>query len=211
MDLVQKIFNKFNNKFDGFFIDIGANDGTTQSNTFLLEIKNNWKGLLIEPSPKWKDVLTSTRKNCIVESCAISNYNGKILGDFNGSLMSSVNGQRLYDDVLRAYGTKKQINNIEVDCYTLTKLCEKHKIKDIDLCSIDVEGHEFKVLNGIDFDVLNIKHFVIEVYKNEEEKIIKLFESKNYNVECISNFNMQDNPAWDGLHQDYFFSKKDKL
>lgn len=210
MDLVQKIFERFKNKFDGFFIEIGANDGTTQSNTLLLETKNNWKGLLIEPSEKWTETLISTRKNCIVERCAISDYNGKILGDFDGSLMSSVNGERLYNDILANKGVKKNIENVEVDCYMLTELCKKHNIKNVDLCSIDVEGHEYEVLNGIDFKILDIQYFVIEVYKHQEEKIIKLFESKNYNVECISNFNKNDNPGWDGLHQDYFFSKKDE-
>lgn len=208
MDLVEKVFDKFKNQFDGFFIEIGANDGTTQSNTFLLETKNNWNGLLVEPSEKWIDTLKTTRKNSIVERCAISNYTGKILGDFDGSLMSSVNGERLYNDILMATGVKKEINNVEVDCYTLTELCKKHNIKNIDLCSIDVEGHEYSVLDGIDFELLNIKYFVIEVYKNQEEKIFNLFQSKNYDIECISNFNKNQNPRWDGSHQDYFFSKK---
>lgn len=211
MDLVEKIFNKFKNQFNGFFIEIGANDGITQSNTFLLETKNNWKGLLIEPSEKWTETLISLRKNSIVERCAISNYNGKILGDFDGSLMSSVNGERLYNDILIHSGIKKEINNVEVDCYTLTELCKKHRIKNIDLCSIDVEGHEYEILNGINFEILNIKYFVIEVYKHQEEKIFNFFNSKNYEIECISNFNKKDNPIWDGLHQDYFFTKKEYL
>lgn len=209
MNLVEKIFNKFQNQFNGFFIEVGANDGTTQSNTLLLETKNNWKGLLIEPSEKWTETLISSRKNSIVEKCAISDYNGKILGDFDGSLMSSVNGERLYQDILSHTGVKKEINNVEVNCYTLTELCKKHNIKNIDLCSIDVEGHEYSVVAGIDFEFLNIKYFVIEVYEDQEEKIFNLFQSKNYDMECISNFNKNQNPGWDGLHQDYLFSKKD--
>jgi len=211
MILEDIIYKKYENQFNGFYVDIGANDGRTQSNTFLLETKNNWSGLLIEPSIKWKDTLCSIRPNSIIENCAITNYNGKILGDFDGSLMSSVNGERLYNDILINGGIKKNINTVEVDCYTLTELCKKHNIKNIDLCSIDVEGHEYQTLEGIDFNYLNIKCFVIEVYNHEEEKIFNLFKSKNYNIECISNFNKIKNPNWDGLHQDYFFSKKDNL
>ena len=35
---------------DGFYIECGANDGITQSNTYKLETDKNWKGILIEPS-----------------------------------------------------------------------------------------------------------------------------------------------------------------
>ncbi len=42
----------FNSKNDMYFIDIGANDGKTLSNTFLLEKKYNWKGICSEPITK---------------------------------------------------------------------------------------------------------------------------------------------------------------
>ena len=35
---------------NGFYIDIGAYDGITQSNTFFYEKYKNWRGVLIEPS-----------------------------------------------------------------------------------------------------------------------------------------------------------------
>src|SRR3954452_5124823 len=36
----------------GFFIEAGAHDGLTQSNTALLEFCFGWKGLLVEPIPE---------------------------------------------------------------------------------------------------------------------------------------------------------------
>ena len=41
----------FNNKKNGFFIDIGAHDGVTISNTLFFEKQNDWKGICIEPNP----------------------------------------------------------------------------------------------------------------------------------------------------------------
>ena len=35
----------------GVFLEIGANDGYTQSNTYFLERLRNWDGILIEPVP----------------------------------------------------------------------------------------------------------------------------------------------------------------
>ena len=36
---------------DGFFIEAGAFDGETFSNTLFFELKQNWTGLLVEPNP----------------------------------------------------------------------------------------------------------------------------------------------------------------
>ena len=35
----------------GFFIEAGANDFETDSNTLLFELKHNWTGILVEPNP----------------------------------------------------------------------------------------------------------------------------------------------------------------
>ena len=47
---VQFVF--FNNKKDGYFIDIGAYDGIRLSNTYLFEKNKNWKGICVEPNNK---------------------------------------------------------------------------------------------------------------------------------------------------------------
>ena len=42
----------FNGKLEGSFVEIGAADGVTLSNTFMLEKFLNWRGLCIEPGPQ---------------------------------------------------------------------------------------------------------------------------------------------------------------
>lgn len=198
MNLNEKIYDIFKSIQNGVFVEFGANDGVQQSNTILLEKQNNWNGLLIEPSPNLFDVLKQNRPNCKIESCAVSNCNGSIKGDFNGNLMSSVDGKRL---------TNKHV--IEVPCFTLNYLCKKHNINEIDLCSVDVEGYEKQILKSIDFSILKIKNFVIEIYKWDEKEIINLLEKNGYHTICLTNFNKVDNPNWDGTHQDYLFSIND--
>lgn len=46
------IENIYKNKEKGFFIDIGAHDGITYSNTYYLEKELGWSGICIEPNPK---------------------------------------------------------------------------------------------------------------------------------------------------------------
>ena len=44
--------SKILNYRDGFFVELGAHDGETQSNTKFFELFKNWKGILIEPNPE---------------------------------------------------------------------------------------------------------------------------------------------------------------
>ena len=59
----------------GFYIELGANDGFTQSNTLRLEMFHGWRGLLIEPvSSSYSDCLKnrSLRRNAIVRAACVS-------------------------------------------------------------------------------------------------------------------------------------------
>jgi hypothetical protein len=47
------ILEYFDYKTNGFFVDCGILDGIRHSNTYLLEIEYNWRGVLIEASQKF--------------------------------------------------------------------------------------------------------------------------------------------------------------
>jgi len=51
LDDIDKKLEKYLNYNNGFFIEVGANDGINQSNTYYLEKERNWRGILIEPAP----------------------------------------------------------------------------------------------------------------------------------------------------------------
>src|SRR5205823_12423666 len=59
-------------KRNGVFVDIGAYDGVTFSNTLMLENERDWTGICIEPLP---DVCAALRKNrrCICVQACIGN------------------------------------------------------------------------------------------------------------------------------------------
>lgn len=42
---------KYLNFDNGFFVELGANDGVNQSNSLYFEKYRNWKGVLVEPIP----------------------------------------------------------------------------------------------------------------------------------------------------------------
>ena len=58
--IVDLFYNS--SKFDGFFIEAGAYDGYTVSNSLFFEIYRGWKGLLVEAHPDNYDKLMTTNR-----------------------------------------------------------------------------------------------------------------------------------------------------
>ena len=58
----------------GFYVELGANDGITQSNSKRLELFFGWKGILIEPEPNNYSKLTRNRskRNSFYNVAAVS-------------------------------------------------------------------------------------------------------------------------------------------
>ena len=72
-DIVALVINRFKKK--GFFIEFGATNGFDLSNTYLLEKKYNWKGIVAEPLPAWHSDLRKNRDCSIDTRCLWSSSN----------------------------------------------------------------------------------------------------------------------------------------
>src|SRR4051812_7676853 len=66
----------FNNKRNGVFVDIGANDGITFSNSYFFEKQLGWTGLCVEPLESTFQKLKAVRSCKLVNGCAAS-FNGE--------------------------------------------------------------------------------------------------------------------------------------
>jgi len=79
----DRILNeKYFNYRDGFFIELGAMNGVTYSNTKFFEDSLGWTGILIEPTIQF-DSLKLNRSKCYNFNYAISSINGEV--DFVGN------------------------------------------------------------------------------------------------------------------------------
>ncbi|HMP31919.1 MAG TPA: hypothetical protein PKD85_20110, partial [Saprospiraceae bacterium] len=79
--ILQDVFCLFatNFKENGYFVEFGATDGKNLSNTYLLEKKFNWNGILAEPCKKFHSDLNNNR-NCIIDyRCVYTESNQNIL------------------------------------------------------------------------------------------------------------------------------------
>lgn len=157
----------------GFFVEVGGNDGISQSNTAYLERYLGWRGLLIEPIPELARQCKTNRPRAIIEECAL------VAKDFRGTtvemtycgLMSLVCGARGTDDEDEAHITAgrqflapgKAPYTITAPARTLSSVLDTHRIRRVDLLSLDVEGYENEVLRGVDFDRHAPLYILVEV------------------------------------------------
>jgi hypothetical protein len=66
----QLVYNIFNQKNNGIFIEAGASKPDDQNNTAFLEAKG-WTGLLVEPITDYNDIYKAIRPNSILENYAL--------------------------------------------------------------------------------------------------------------------------------------------
>ncbi|MEC7838634.1 MAG: FkbM family methyltransferase [Chlamydiota bacterium] len=185
---------------NGVFIEAGANDGVKQSNTKRLEEFYGWRGILVEPSENLYDTLVTNRPQSHCFLCALGSFeedNTYAVGDFNGSLMSSINGVR-----------QNNSSNQTVLVRSLQSIIDEVGFEHIDLLSLDTEGYELNILQGIDFNKVSFGYLLIEIYTHQFEEIVSFLENHGYElVENFSNYSLETNPFWDGTHNDYLFKK----
>ena len=169
----------FLNYRDGFFIEAGANDGIRQSNTLYYEKYKGWTGLLIEAIPALAEQCGKNRPKCIVENCALvsSQFPDKTVELEYYNLMSIVKGgfgndadenqhKESASRILREGDNNSYL--VSVPARTLSDVLIAHGINEIDLLSLDVEGYEENVLNGVDFKKHTPKFILVETRHNKK-------------------------------------------
>lgn len=179
LDLKLKPYLNFQK---GFFVEAGANDGVSQSNTLYFEKYKKWRGILIEPIPELADKCRINRPRCITENYALVPF------DFREphvemrycNLMSLVKGAMKSEEeelthVKKGCGFQNvETYEIRVPARNMTYILDQHSIPKIDLLSLDVEGFELSVLKGIDFDKYKPSFLLIEArYRDEIESFLR--------------------------------------
>lgn len=170
------VISRLKNKRNGVFVDIGANDGISLSNTYYLEKELEWTGICFEPIPDIFQKLDRNR-SCIKIMAGVSDVEKTEKFTFVDGPSHMLSGMSKEYDERHKQRIQKEINQlggsikeVEVSCLVLNNILEEHKFYDIDYLSIDTEGNEFKIIKTIDFDKFNIKIMTIENNYNNVEQ-----------------------------------------
>jgi FkbM family methyltransferase len=172
--------NFFKQKINGFFVDIGAHDGITYSNSLLFE-QLGWNGVCIEPIERiFKQLQINRKCTCVhgvisdsnnefVQFCEIEGYSEMLSGILENyderHKLRILNEEKLYN-------TKRK--KINVKNYNFNKIIT-HSC--IDLLDIDTEGNELNILKSIDFNKYKIGIILVE--NNFDTTDIQTFLTKH--------------------------------
>ena len=168
------LYNKFLNYPSGFYIELGAMDGITYSNTKFFEETLGWKGILIEPTNQYH-TLIRTRPNNFNFNYTVSEIEGDI--DFLGSDALGGIVSSMHDDHKFGWGLNT-LTPYKVKSKPFYEIIKDIDIKKVDLFSIDVEGGELGVLKTFDWNIpiyiVLIEMSGIDKLKDEEcRRILK--------------------------------------
>jgi FkbM family methyltransferase len=158
-------------KQNGIFLEIGAGDGFYLSNTFLLEDRFKWSGILAEPARTFHDSLSN--RAATIEKRAIYSETGSTLEflEAKSPELSTIFSFKDSDFHSRDRKAKKY----KIKTLSLIHLIEQNNLPfHIDYLSIDTEGSEFEILKDFDFSKHEFKVITIE-HNYDSEKREKIY------------------------------------
>jgi len=178
---IDAVIAYFNGKENGYFVDVGAYDGVTWSNSLALEKNHNWKGICIEPNETAFETLQKER-SAKAYKVAATDFDGtvdfvKVLGwaEVLSGISTSMPPDHLQriEEEIRVNGGQKIIT--EVPAMKIQTILEAEGVREIDYLSLDVECGEVNALKGIDLRAFNVKLISCESNAYDAENRDQLF------------------------------------
>lgn len=149
-------------KRDGYFVEFGATNGITMSNSHVLEHHYGWRGIVAEPNPDYHERLGRERSCAISHKCVYSRTGETMSflctekGMF--SRLAEINPEDHNEETMRA-----NHREVPVETISLNDLLDEYKApEEIDYMSVDTEGSELEILQAFDFSARRVKLFTIE-------------------------------------------------
>jgi FkbM family methyltransferase len=143
--MINRVFNTIQN---GFYIDVGAYQPISDSNTCAL-YQRGWRGVVVEPQSRLHPQWAKHRPEDILIGAAI----GKEMGEVTFYQFPwNDQAATIAPEIVAMHEREgRQVQSQTVQQVTLTHLLEQHRSQgEIHLLSIDVEGAERLALEGLD-------------------------------------------------------------
>tara|TARA_Y100000768_G_C23981399_1_gene686009 strand:- start:2368 stop:3030 length:663 start_codon:yes stop_codon:yes gene_type:complete len=157
----------FASQKEGRYVDLGAFHPMRLSNTYLL-YKKGWSGTNVDLNPITIDLFNLARKNDENVCCLMSNKD---------NIMKNV-----YFEDWSAANSLTSNENLKEKKQMKTRTFKSLIDKNFDFLNIDLEGHDYEILQTIDFKKFNPKLICIEILKNclDKENIFNFLKENNY-------------------------------
>ena len=163
---------------DKTFVEFGALDGLSDSNSLYFEREMGWSGLLIEANPSTFEALVRNRPDAKLCNAAIFDRTGVVDFEKIGGALYGWSGIKQSMEPLHESRIKRSVawfdrRTIQVPCRTLDDVLGEFGIQHIDYLSIDVEGAELAILKVFPFPRYSIDVIGVEDnYGNAELDVL---------------------------------------
>ena len=169
-------------KQGGYFVEFGATDGVLLSNSWLLEKHFGWRGICAEPNPKLFERLQQNR-SCSLSPACVYRTSGErlrfVLADAYGGL-EHLGQDDQHVDKRNAYAAVGDL--IEVTTTSLMDLLDHQGAPAvIDYLSIDTEGSELAIPEGVNWSRYQFRSITVEHnFTEQRQGIQQLLEAQGY-------------------------------
>ena len=163
----EKIILDYFKEGTGYFLDIGANDGKTLSNTLRLA-ELGWAGVCVEPDEDaFEKLVTIHEKNdkIFCYNFAITDANGEAEFFKSGTHLNKGDVGLLGTFCNEDYEKWKGITDFTktlTPTFTFQTFMETCPVKEFDFISVDIEGMELRVLPQMNLLKLGCKLLCVE-------------------------------------------------
>jgi FkbM family methyltransferase len=155
----------------GYFVEAGACDGYFQSNTYSLERIHGWQGVLVEPVPFLAEAAARDRSAHVFNYALVGrDFPSETVSPRYAGGMTIVAGslrnptaERAWRDTVSRSVLEEPAHDFVVPARTLTSILEEVRAPRIDFLSLDVEGYEAQVLDGLDLQRFGPTYALVEV------------------------------------------------
>ncbi len=174
-------------KTNGVYVDIGAHDGVSFSNSYFFEEERDWTGVCFEPNPEVFKQLSASRmssKDCHLVNAGVGIIDGtmsfcKCTGStemLSGFIdLYDVRHLQRIDNEIALNGGSREL--IDVKVVRLNEYLSGIGINHIDYLSIDTEGGEQEILESIDFSKISVS--VVSVENNYGSPNMRTYMESN--------------------------------
>ncbi len=192
------LWNLFNQRPNGFYIDIGAFDGIYLSNSCFFD-RQGWDGVCVEAHPRYFELCHTNRPraHCLHRACTGSTsqetviFHAEELGLFSGILTEPE--KAVESRYARRNMKFSGYQTTEVGTVSLNEIVDQFTSPGaaIDFISIDTEGTEIEILKDFDFSKRAVQVFIVEANDDSSARgLIQLMQSKGYTLARILQRNL---------------------
>jgi FkbM family methyltransferase len=179
----------FEDKPNGFYIDVGAHHPQRFSNTYALYLRG-WRGINIDATPGSMDAFKRVKPDDINLEIGISNNHGELTYYcFNEPALNGFDGKRaLALDGVRHF---QILEKIQIETVPLKEVLANH-LPDgqaIDFLNIDVEGFDLEVLKSNDWErykphIIAVEDIGFAIAQPQQSEIFQFMTHQNYQLIC---------------------------